>query len=125
MNRLFSTELFDMLSYFINDDDELLVSKVEMSSPGGFTFVRRIKRFPDSKRDQDPLIRTINFVNAIVEGKPITQRELIVQNKSVDPRLLELINRTMYDGPTQIIYDLAYLKKIDHHELEPGYTNRG
>jgi hypothetical protein len=115
INRLFVSRLFNMLSEFIDDYEKLSIAWVRMGSDGGIGFKMRVKRFRDEDKDQDPkspLLETENYIATLAKGEIDVWRKVIQENRTVDPRLLELTSRVVIDGPTEVITELAKSGKI-------------
>jgi hypothetical protein len=129
LTRLLITELFELLANYVDETERLLIKEVDMHSPGGMTFRSRVKRFPDSgasdtKRQISPLSKTRKFIEDIFSKRKNIQTQMMQDNRQVDPRLLDLTNQILFDGPVRVIDNLAKQGKIRMPEYQDDRWGR-
>ena len=110
-------ELFDLLTGYIDENERLHIDRMIMKSPGEIVW-KRLKKYvtrlqePAPKQFESTVFRTGTLMERMVSGSSNTKLKIIHENRQVDPRLLDLVTRVIFDQPADHLMKLAASGKI-------------
>ena len=140
MKSMFTREVFRIMEQYIRTVDKLLINSIEHSSPGGIQFkapkpITRLKS--ERSEESSPLEKTHKLIHEsiLIESSKSTTpepidnvkfsemkredviRELMLDNRLMDPELMGIIKEILISGPVDNLAKLGILGKVEPPEM--------
>jgi hypothetical protein len=132
---MFTNEIFKILEQYITTSDKLAIDSIEHSSPGGTKFraPKPIRKSPSENPGSSPLANTQKLIHEtlVLESlkrptphrfedilreletkKDKAVREFILENRIIDPEVIEMIREILVTGPLENLRQLEISGKL-------------